>query len=50
MGYIAKQLILKAYKSLSNLTEDHKQGQTQFVSAIRHFIAFEMFYKKEQRD
>lgn len=44
MAYIGKELILKAYKTLSDLTEDHKQGQTQIVSAIRHLIALDMYY------
>lgn len=46
MSYISKELILKSYFVLSSLTEDHKQGQTQIVSAIRHFCAFDMFYKQ----
>ena len=32
------------------LTEDHKQGQTQITSAIRHFIAFDRYYKSNQED
>ena len=50
MGYIPKSLLLKAYETLSSLTEDHKQGQTQIVSAIRHLVAFDMYYKVYQRD
>ena len=46
MGYIPKELILKAYKTLSMLTDDHKQGQTQYVSAIRHLVALDMFFKE----
>ena len=47
MGYIPKQLLQKAYKTLSDLTDDHKQGQTQIVSAIRYLVALDMFYKKK---
>ncbi len=50
MGYISKGLLLKAYTTLSNLTEDHKQGQTQIVSFIRHFVALDMFYKRHQEN
>lgn len=50
MAYIGKELILKAYKTLSDLTEDHKQGQTQIVSAIRHLIALDMYYKDNETD
>lgn len=50
MAYIGKELILKAYKTLSDLTEDHKQGQTQIVSAIRHLIALDMYYKDNEKD
>ena len=50
MGYIPKQLLHKAYLSLSTLTEDHKQGQTQLTSALRHLLAFDMFYKKQEED
>lgn len=45
MGYISKGLLLKSYKTLSQLTEDHKQGQTQIVSAIRHLLAFDMYFR-----
>lgn len=50
MGYISKGLLLKVYTTLSNLTEDHKQGQTQIVSFIRHFVALDMFYKKHNQN
>ncbi len=50
MGYISKDLLLKAYTTLSSLTEDHKQGQTQIVSFIRHFVALDMFYKKHNQN
>ena len=50
MAYIPKGLVLKSYLSLSELTEDHKQGQTQIVSAIRHLFAFDMFYKEKGTD
>ena len=50
MAYLSKELILKSYLTLSSLTEDHKQGQTQIVSAIRHLFALDMFYKSEEKD
>ena len=50
MGYIPNELLLKSYKTLSMLTEDHKQGQTQMTSAIRHLIAFDRYYKSNQED
>ena len=50
MGYLPKQLLYKAYLTLSTLTEDHKQGQTQLTSALRHLLAFDMFYKKQEED
>ena len=50
MGYIPKQLLHKAYLTLSTLTEDHKQGQTQLTSAIRHLLAFDMYYKEQEED
>lgn len=40
-----------AYKGLSSLSPDPSmQGATQKVSAIRHFIALDCFFKKYQRD
>lgn len=50
MGYLPKKLILKAYKTLSMLTEDHKQGQTQITSYLRHLLAFDMYYKEKGED
>ena len=50
MGYLPKELILKAYKTLSMLTEDHKQGQTQITSYLRHLLAFDMYYKEKGDD
>ena len=50
MGYLSKELILKSYQTLSSLTEDHKQGQTQIVSAIRHLFALDMFYKSKTKN
>ena len=50
MGYLSKQLLHKAYFTLSTLTEDHKQGQTQLTSALRHLLAFDMFYKDQEED
>lgn len=50
MGYLPKQLLHKAYLTLSTLTEDHKQGQTQLTSALRHLLAFDMCYKEQEED
>ncbi len=50
MGYLPKRLILKSYKTLSLLTEDHKQGQTQITSYLRHLLAFDMYYKENGED
>ena len=50
MGYLPKQLLFKAYLTISTLTEDHRQGQTQYTSALRHLLAFDMFYKEEEED
>lgn len=50
MAYLSKELILKSYKVLSTFTEDHKQGQTQITSAIRHMFALDMFYKQKGED
>lgn len=45
-GFLKKETVLMAYKELSKLSSDHKQGATQQVSAIRYFVAFYAFYKK----
>ena len=50
MSYIPKDLLLKSYKTLSMLTDDHRQGQTQYTSAIRHLVAFDSFYKKYNKN
>ncbi len=50
MGYIPRNLLHKAYLTLSTLTEDHKQGQTQLTSALRHLLALDMFYKEQEED
>ena len=50
MAYLPKQLLHKAYLSLSTLTEDHKQGQTQITSALRHLLAFDMYYKEHEQN
>lgn len=50
MGYLSKQLLHKAYLTLSTLTEDHKQGQTQLTSALRHLLAFDMYYKDKEEN
>lgn len=44
--FLSKKALLAAYKILSNLTPDHKQGATQNTSAIRYFIALDEFYQK----
>ena len=50
MGYLPRKLLHKAYLTLSTLTEDHKQGQTQYTSALRHLLALDMYYKEEDDD
>ena len=50
MGYISKELLKKAYNTLSNLTPDHKQGQTQIVSALRYVVALDMFYHTHNKE
>ena len=50
MGYLPKQLLHKAYLTLSTLTEDHKQGQTQLTSALRHLLALDMYYKEQEEN
>ena len=50
MAYLSKQTILAAYKFLSTLSPDPtKQGAKQTVSALRYFLALDMFYKKHDR-
>lgn len=51
MGYLNKNAILKAYEHLSHLSKDPTlQGATQKVSAIRHFMALDAFYKIYERN
>lgn len=50
MSYIPNELLLKSYETLSMLAEDHKQGQTQITSAVRHLVAFDKYYKENQED
>lgn len=50
MGYLPRKLLHKAYLTLSSLTEDHKQGQTQLTSALRHLLALDMYYKERNED
>ncbi len=51
MGYLTKSAILQAYEQLSHLSPDPSlQGATQKVSAIRHFMALDSFYKAKGRD
>lgn len=47
MAYFSKQDILRAYTTLTTLSPDpQQQGATQKVSAIRHFVALDKFFKK----
>ena len=50
MGYLPRNLLHKAYLTLSALTEDHKQGQTQLTSALRHLLALDMYYKEQEEN
>ena len=51
MGYLTKSAILQAYERLSHLSPDPSvQGATQKVSAIRHFMALDSFYKSKSKD
>lgn len=51
MAYISKNNILAAYKKLSQMHPDpNAQGATQKISAIRHFLALDSFYKLHNRD
>lgn len=51
MAYISKNNILAAYKKLCQMHPDpNAQGATQKVSAIRHFIALDRFYKQYHKD
>ena len=46
MVYLSKSSVLSAYCKLSLLSENPiTQGATQKVSALRYFIALDMFYK-----
>lgn len=46
MAYISKNSVLSSYCKLSLLSENPStQGATQKVSALRYFIALDMFYK-----
>ena len=50
MGYLPRDLLHKAYLTLSTLTEDHKQGQTQLTSALRHLLALDMYFKEKEKN
>lgn len=51
MAYFSKEVILKAYKQLSKLSPDPSaQGATQRVSALRYFVALDIFYANFHRD
>lgn len=43
--FLSKDVVLSAYKVLSKLDPEHKQGAVQLVSAIRYFVALDRFYK-----
>lgn len=50
MSYFSKEAELRAYKTLSGISEDPTaQGATQKVSALRYVIALDMFYHKYGR-
>ena len=51
MGYFSKAVILRAYKELSQLTNDPSaQGATQATSALRYIFALDEFTQKYNRD
>ena len=51
MGYLSKAAILRAYKALSELTNDPTaQGATQATSALRYLFALDEFVKNNGRD
>lgn len=51
MGYLSKSAILRAYNTLSRLTNDPSaQGATQATSALRYIFALDEFSKKYGRD
>ena len=51
MAYISKKDILSAYKKLSEMHPDPTaQGATQKISAIRYFVALDIFYKLHASD
>lgn len=46
MAYFSKQILLKAYKSICSIHRDpSKQGARQTTSAIKYFLALNMFNK-----
>ena len=50
MAFFSKETILASYTVLSKLSPDPaSQGATQRVSAIRYFVALDMFYKQNNR-
>ena len=50
MAFFSKETILASYTVLSKLSPDPaSQGATQRISAIRYFIALDMFYKQNNR-
>lgn len=51
MAYFSKSNLLTAFNHLSQLSADPlKQGATQRISAIRHALALDEFYKRFDRD
>lgn len=50
MSYFSKEAELRAYKTLSSMSEDPTtQGATQKISALRYAIALDMFYHQYGR-
>ncbi|MGM9738175.1 MAG: McrB family protein [Candidatus Cryptobacteroides sp.] len=50
MAFFSKETILASYTVLSKLSPDPaSQGATQRISAIRYFVALDMFYKQNNR-
>ena len=50
MAYFSKSTILTAYKILSSIDEDKRQGLTQKVSALKYGTALDMYYKQYKKN
>lgn len=51
MAYFSKQLLLKAYQTICSIHRDpSKQGARQTTSAIKYFLALNMFKKNHNHD